>query len=68
MPGWFFARKFGSGNSANTRGKNYFIAIFLENGHFKQIMTVLFNGLSFLRKNRLTCRLWGRPVPVPGPL
>jgi len=50
MPGWFFARKFGSGNGANTGGKYSFIGLFVEKKHFKRILTVLFSGPTFCAK------------------
>lgn len=58
--GWAQARKFGSGNSANTGGKYCFIALFLEKKHFKRILTVQFSGPVFCAKMLTGCWLSGR--------
>jgi len=48
------ARKFGSGSGANTGGKYSFIAVFLGNGHFKRIWTVLFSSPANCAKKGLS--------------
>jgi hypothetical protein len=64
VEGWFCARKFGSGNDANTEGKYRFIAVFFKKGHFKRIQTVQFSGLPFCAKIALSavCRASPRPA------
>jgi hypothetical protein len=54
-----WSRKFGSGSCANTEGKYSFIVVFLENGHFKRILTVLFSGPANCAKKGLSA---GCPV------